>query len=62
MDAYKKNTGTPHPLSHAIKTSKSDKRDTGTISLSNQSESMWYGTISIGTPPVDFNGMNLSFV
>ena len=62
MAAYKKNTGTLHSLSSGIKTPESRKRETGTIPLSNQSVSLWYGTISIGTPPVSFTGMTLSFV
>ena len=59
MAAYKKNTGKPHPSSGGIK--KSSRRSTGSVSLINLYLDLWYGTISIGTPPVDYTGMTLSF-
>jgi hypothetical protein len=59
MTAYEKNTGSLHPLSGGIKTS--SKRSTGSDSLTDDNSDLWYGTISIGTPPVEFTGMTLSF-
>ena len=38
----------------AIKAGK--KRDTGADSLTDDSEELWYGTISVGTPASDFTG------
>ena len=61
METYKKNTGMPHSLSGGIKTSESGKRDTSTIRLTNEGITLWYGTISVGTPPVNFTGIALSF-
>ena len=59
MAAYEKNTGVPHPLSGGIKTS--NKRDkTGSVQLTDEDLKLWYGTISIGTPPQDFTGLTLS--
>ena len=58
MDAYAKNTGKEHPLYSRIKTSR--KRRTGGVSLINTYFDLWYGTISIGTPPVDYTGMTSS--
>ena len=54
MNAYEKNTGTPHPLS-AIKTS--TKHATGGDPLTNSGEQLWYGSISIGTPRRAFTGV-----
>ena len=62
LSAYEKNTGSWHPLSNGIKTSESGKRDTVTISLTSEDVSLWYGTISIGTPPRNFTGMILHLV
>ena len=59
MVAYEKNTGSPHPLSGGIKTS--SKRSTGSDPLIDDNSDLWYGTITIGTPPVQFAGMTLSF-
>lgn len=58
MAAYKKNTGKTHPLYSGIKMS--SKRKTGSISLIDLYSDFWYGTISIGTPPVDYTGMTFS--
>jgi cathepsin D len=58
MVAYERNTGKQHPLSGGIKTSR--KRDnTGSDQLTDDDSELWYGTISIGTPPVQFTGMTL---
>ena len=57
MAAYERNTGRPHPLVGGIVTS--SKRDTGSVSLTDNSNFMWYGTISIGSPPKTFTGATL---
>jgi hypothetical protein len=61
MAAYERNTGKPHPLVGGIITS--SKRDTGTgsVPLTDYDDAVWYGTISIGTPPKDFTGVTLFF-
>ena len=61
MVAYEKNTGSPHPLSGGINLKTSSKRSTGSDPLIDDNSDLWYGTISIGTPPVRFAGMTLSF-
>ena len=55
MALYETNTGKAYPLSGGIKTSK--KRSTGSVPLTDADSSLWFGTISIGTPPVQFTGM-----
>jgi hypothetical protein len=55
MEAYQKNTGMAHPLSGGIRTS--HKRGTGSVPLTDDNGNLWYGTISVGTPPVSFTGM-----
>ncbi|KAN0118079.1 acid protease [Russula decolorans] len=52
MVAYERNTGRPHPLAGGIITS--SKRNTGSDTLTDYYNDLWYGTISIGTPPEDF--------
>ena len=59
MAAYERNTGSPHPLAGGIKTS--SKRNTGSDLLTDYYNDLWYGTISIGTPPEDFTGVNWFF-
>ena len=58
MVAYEKNTGHPHPLSDGIKTL--SKRATGSVPLTDDNSELWFGTISVGTPPQDYTGMTLS--
>jgi cathepsin D len=55
MVAYQKNTGKQHPLSSGIKTS--SKRAAGSDPLTDASNFLWYGTISIGTPAEEYTGM-----
>ncbi|KAH7919101.1 acid protease [Leucogyrophana mollusca] len=55
LDQYQRNTGSRHPLaSKAIK-----KRDSGSVSLTDDNSLLWYGAISVGTPAkvytVDFD-------
>ena len=57
MVAYEKNTGHPHPLSDGIKTS--SKRATGSVPLIDYYSELWYGMMSIGSPPQDYHGMTL---
>ena len=58
MVAYENNTGEPHPLSAGIKTP-SKRADSGDDPLTDDSAELWYGPLSIGTPPKDFTGMTL---
>ena len=58
MVAYEKNTGKQHPLAGGIKTS--SKRATGSDPLTDGDSFLWYGPISIGTPPMQFTGMTSS--
>ncbi|KAN0111701.1 eukaryotic aspartyl protease [Russula decolorans] len=48
---YKSNTGVPHPLSGSTQLS---KRATGSDPLTDDNAHLWFGTISVGTPPVNF--------
>lgn len=59
MVAYERNTGEPHPLSGGIETSSTGKRDTGRVPLTDEGDTLWFGTISVGTPAVDFTGVTL---
>ena len=54
MAAYERNTGGPHPLVGGMITS--SKRSTGSDQLTDYYNDMWYGTISIGSPPKVFTG------
>ena len=57
MVAYERNTGKQHPLSGGLKSlSKRDK--TGSVQLTDDDSDLWYGAISIGTPPVQFTGIS----
>jgi cathepsin D len=57
MAAYQRNTGSPHPLLGGITTS--NKREVGSVQLVDDNDYLWYGTISIGSPPKDFLGVTL---
>jgi len=51
LDAFERNTGSPHSLVRID----SRKRDAGSVSLAAEDNgSLWQGSISVGTPPVDF--------
>ncbi|KAH8827704.1 acid protease [Flagelloscypha sp. PMI_526] len=52
LEAYERNTGSAHPLAKVINPSK--KRDTGSISLTDDAEELWYAAISVGTPAVKY--------
>ena len=43
-----------HPLSGSV--NNPHKRDTGDDPLTDGGEQLWYGTISVGTPPASFTG------
>jgi len=51
---YERNTGVPHPLSGSIQLS---RRASGSDPLIDDNAKLWFGTISVGTPPVSFTGM-----
>ncbi|KAI0032971.1 acid protease [Vararia minispora EC-137] len=51
--AFERNTGAPHPLAKAL-TSHRKRATEGSIQLTNDANSLWYGTISVGTPAGDF--------
>ena len=51
---YKGNTGVPHPLSGSTQLS---GRATGSDRLTDDNAQLWFGTISVGTPPVSFTGI-----
>jgi cathepsin D len=55
---YKRNTGVPHPLSGSIQLS---RRDSGGDPLTDDNAKLWFGTISVGTPPVSFTGMSFLY-
>lgn len=53
FEAYERNTGKPHSLAlHLV-----SKRATGADPLTGYHRSLWYGSISVGTPAKDFTGM-----
>jgi cathepsin D len=55
---YKGNTGEPHPLSGSIQHS---RRATGSEPLTDVDSLRWFGTISVGTPPVSFTGITFLY-
>lgn len=54
FENYEKNTGSPHPLASGMKAAPSNKRATGSDDLTDDEAELWYGTISVGTPAVDY--------
>jgi len=59
LDAYERNTGNRHPSAHANRISLdlglTLRGESGADPLSEQSDgSLWSGTISVGTPPVEY--------
>lgn len=61
LDAYERNTGNRHPSAHADRVSLelglSLRGESGADPLSEQYDgSLWSGTISVGTPPVEYAG------
>ena len=57
MAAYERNTGRVHTLVGGIITSK--RRDTGSDPLTDYNADLWYGFVSIGTPPKTFTSETL---
>ncbi len=55
---YERNTGVPHPLSGSIQLS---RRDSGGDPLTGDNAQLWFGTISVGTPPVSFTGITFLY-
>ena len=62
FEAYKKNTGETHFLASTV--GHSNKRGTGdaAVPLYSYSNTMWYGTINVGTPSTQYTGWSLFFV
>ena len=57
--AYERNTGSRHPLDMRPRSSSispSKRSSNGVVELSNQGADLWYGPITIGTPPQNFTG------
>ncbi|KAH0838835.1 Asp-domain-containing protein [Lanmaoa asiatica] len=52
LENFEKNTGASHPA--ALKGSQ--RRATGVVPLTADGVQLWYGSISVGTPPKDFTG------
>ena len=50
---YERNTGNTHPLAKSFKSTKK-RADTGSDSLTDDSEELWYGEIEVGTPATKF--------
>ncbi|KAH0833493.1 aspartic peptidase domain-containing protein [Lanmaoa asiatica] len=65
LAAYERNTGSRHPLdtlSRFSSTRPSKRASNGTIALNNSQAIMWYGPLTIGTPPQRFTAkLSLSF-
>ncbi|KAI0318428.1 acid protease [Amylostereum chailletii] len=53
LEAYARNTGSAHPLASSFKPIQ-EKRATGGDPLTDASEELWYGKISVGTPAKSF--------
>ena len=51
---YERNIGVPHPLAGSIQLS---RRDSGGDPLTDDNAQLWFGAISVGTPPVSFTGI-----
>ncbi|KAG6369343.1 aspartic peptidase domain-containing protein [Boletus reticuloceps] len=61
--AYERNTGSRHPLDtwrRSTSSGLSSRATSRTIPLTNQDQELWYGSLTIGTPPQDFTGETLS--
>ncbi|KAI0318418.1 acid protease [Amylostereum chailletii] len=52
FEAYARNTGSAHPLAKSMRTTQ--KRAAGADALTDDSEELWYGKISVGTPAKSF--------
>jgi cathepsin D len=58
MEAYQRNTGTPHPLSSRFDVRSVAKRN-GNVPLVDYNADLWYGEIDVGTPPKKYTGSYL---
>lgn len=60
---YKTNTGVPHPLSRGILSRgiQLSGRASGGDPLTDDRAQLWFGTISVGTPPVSFTGITFLY-
>ncbi|KAI0310964.1 acid protease [Amylostereum chailletii] len=54
LEAYARNTGSVHPSASSFKSLPRKKRATGSDKLTDDSEDLWYGKISVGTPAKTF--------
>lgn len=62
MEAFRRNTGQEPPISYGVLESEGNlfanrtnrKRATGSVPLVDDQDVLWQGTISVGTPPVDY--------
>ena len=50
FDNFKLNTGTTHPFDKRT----SQSQGAGVIPLTDEEESLWQGSIEVGTPPVSY--------
>jgi cathepsin D len=53
LSRFEANTGKAHPLA-TFRGTTDAKRGTGADPLTDAQGELWYGTVSIGTPSVDF--------
>ncbi|KAH9968219.1 acid protease [Russula dissimulans] len=54
LQAYEANTGKSHPLHGSIIRLSGRDTNTSSIPLTDANAQLWYGTITVGTPPVTF--------
>lgn len=52
LNNFQRNTGGSHPAA----SKRIQRRATGADALTNDNNQLWYGSISVGTPPKDFTG------
>lgn len=55
---YKRNTGKLHPLSGSVRLS---GRASSSDLLTDDNATLWFGTISVGTPSLPFNGITFLY-
>jgi cathepsin D len=51
LTAFERNTGHAHPSAHKAHHA---KRGVGNVPLTDDNDNLWYGSISVGTPPADY--------
>lgn len=63
--AYEANTGLAHPnykASAVQRRQTSGSAETASLPLTDDSDELWEGEISVGTPPVKFRSTNVNFI